>query len=466
MGAMRVCMLSEGCYPVRPGGLSALGHAFIRWMPDVRFQVYALTSPEFTTPVFPTLPNIDSCTIAQLLSPFPRKEPAMPAGVSQAVGRSIQNVLRGTPLDLEVIVDAYRRYGLDKNWLLSRACWDSIVDYCSTEAPEEPFADSFWTIVNLYSLVFDTLSVLPNIPKADVYHALSVGHAGVIGALAKTYHDGPMVLTEQGLYLVERQKELSRPGFTPFFREQHMRYSESLLHTCYQHADRVVPPSSQHVAMEIKLGLPREKIQVIQNGIEVDRFPPGPPRDSAIPVVSCFARVVPIKGLEVLIEAARLVLQKHEAEFFVLGEVQEEDYYGQCLRQVEEAGIGERFKFMGHVDTLEWYHRTDIFTLTSHSEGVPYSLLEAMSCGLPSVCTAVGGVPDIVTEDVGYLVPPNRPDELAERLGRLISDRGLRQRMGKNATEVAAQKHDVRKMAASFEELYWRVIDDRRNRRG
>jgi len=63
----------------------------------------------------------------------------------------------------------------------------------------------------------------------------------------------------------------------------------------------------------------REKIQVIQNGIEVDRFPPGPSRNSATPVVACFARIVAIKGIEVLIEAARLVLQKHEAEFFVLG---------------------------------------------------------------------------------------------------------------------------------------------------
>ena len=458
-------MVAEGCYPVRPGGLSTVAHSLIREMPNVRFHVYALTSPEFTTPVFPRLPNVDSWIIAQLLTPFPRKASRLPVKVSEAVARSMQNILRGTPLDLEVIVDADRKYGLDKNWLLSRACWDSIVDYYSTIAPDEPFVDSFWIIANLYSLVFDVLSVLPNVPEADVYHALSAGHAGIIGAMGKIRNHGSLVLTEQGLYLVERQKELSRQGIAEFFRNQHMRYSESLLQTVYKYADRVVPPSSQHVAMETGLGLPREKIQMIQNGIEVDRFPPGPSRNSGTPVVACFARIVAIKGIEVLIEAARLVLQKHEAEFFVLGEVQEEDYYQRCLKQVEEAGIGERFKFMGHVDTLDWYHKADIFTLSSHSEGVPYALLEAMSCGLPSVCTAVGGVADIITEDMGYLVPPNRPDEMADKLGLLIADRELRHRMGRKATEVAHQKYDVRDMAARFEELYWRVTDERRNRR-
>ena len=199
-------MVAEGCYPVRPGGLSTVAHSLIREMPNVRFHVYALTSPEFTTPVFPRLPNVDSCIIAQLLTPFPRKAARVPVKVSEAVARSMQNVLRGTPLDLEVIVDADRKYGLDKNWLLSRACWDSIVDYYSTTVPDEPFVDSFWTIANLYSLVFDILSVLPNVPKADVYHALSAGHAGVIGALGKIQNHGSLVLTEQGLLLVERQK--------------------------------------------------------------------------------------------------------------------------------------------------------------------------------------------------------------------------------------------------------------------
>jgi len=456
-------MVTEGSYPIRTGGLSTLAHFLIRAMNNVRFHVYAVTSPEFTKPTYPKLPNVASYIIAPLMTPFPDKAIKMPAKVSAGIARSMQNTLYGTPLDLEVIVNAYKYYGLDKSWLLSRECWDSIIDYYSKNAPDEPFVDSYWNIFNLYALVFDILSVLPKLPKADIYHALSAGHAGIISALGKLLYKRSFILTEQGLYLIERQQELSRQDITEFYRSQHMRFAETIVKTVYKYSDRVVPPSSRHVAIETGLGLPIGKIKIIRNGIEVDKFVPGPLRNGSIPAVGCFARVVSIKGIEVLIEAARIILEKQKADFFVLGEVQEEDYYQECLKLVERVGIGDRFKFMGHVNTLDWYRKVDIFTLSSHSEGVPYALLEAMSCGLPSVCTAVGGVPDILTDGTGYLVPPNQPEQLADKLGLLIADRDLRRQMGEKASRVANEKYDVRDMAANFEKLYREVIDERQS---
>ncbi len=453
-------MVSEGSYPIRFGGLSTLAHFLIRAMQTTRFDVYAITTPEFTKPAYPKLPNVDSIIVAPLTTPFPSRRSKLPARVADGVARSIQNTLHGRPLDLEVIIDAYRDYGLDKNWLLSRACWDSITNYCQDNAPDEPFVDSYWNIFNLYALVLDILSVLPQLPRADVYHALSAGHAGIISAMGKLLYGGSLVLTEQGLYLNERQKELSRHDVTEFFRKHHMRFAETIVKTVYKYADRVVPPSQKHVAIETGLGLPIEKIEIIQNGIEVDKFLPGPPRNGGTPVVACFARVVAIKGIEVLIRAAKIVLDKQKADFLVLGEVQEEDYYQECLQLVSQMGIGDRFKFMGHVDPIDWYHNVDIFALSSHSEGVPYALLEAMSCGLPSVCTAVGGVPEIVVEGTGYVVPPNQPDQLAEKLGVLIGDRDLRVRMGQKATREANEKYDVRVMAARFQDLYRTVMSE------
>jgi len=167
--------------------------------------------------------------------------------------------------------------------------------------------------------------------------------------------------------------------------------------------------------------------------------------------------VVPIKGIEVLIKAARSVLQSQQANFVVVGEVQDEPYYKECLKMVQEMGIGDHFHFVGHKDPLEWYHQVDIFTLSSISEGVPYALLEAMSCGLPSVCTAVGGVPEIIQEGLGYLVLPNHPEQLAEKLGLLISNRSLRKEMGRRASEQAHAKYHIRDMASRFLTLYEEV---------
>jgi glycosyltransferase involved in cell wall biosynthesis len=216
-----------------------------------------------------------------------------------------------------------------------------------------------------------------------------------------------------------------------------------------------VPPCHSHIAIEQEFGADLDKIEVIANGIDCNRFVPGPPRDEAPLVVGCFARVVPIKGITVLIRAAETVLKKHQAKFIVIGDIQDEDYYHECQELVEELGLKDHFRFTGHVNSLEWYHHVDIFVLPSLSEGVPYALLEAMSCGLPCVCTAVGGVPEILSDvSVGYVVPPNEPDSLAEKICELLENEPLRKRMGLRATELAGEKYTIEGMVKKFRRLY------------
>ena len=174
--------------------------------------------------------------------------------------------------------------------------------------------------------------------------------------------------------------------------------------------------------------------------------------------MAAFARVVPIKGITNLVQAAKIVCEKSPADFVVLGDIQDQEYYTQCQDLVKNLGLENQFKFMGHSDAAEWYHKVDIFTLPSISEGVPYALLEAMSCGLPSVCTAVGGVPEIISDGVGYVVPPNRPDLLAEKLSLLVNDKKLRTKMGQRAIEVANAKYDIDEMAGKFRTLYKELV--------
>ncbi len=450
---MKVCIIAEGSYPVRRGGLSTLAHFLINAMKDDRFDVYCVSDPAFHQPVYPKLPNVDNFIIVPLLTSVPVKR-RIPRELAGRIGVSLTNTLFGTPMDLEPLIAAYKKYHSGKNWLLTRACWDSIVAYYSRYAPEESFVDAYWNIFNIYALIFDILSGVDRLPRADVYHALSAGHAGIMGSFGKLLYGAPFILTEQGFFLTERQNELSHQKVTPFYMRQHMRFAEAIVKTVYRYADRVVPPSARHVAIERSMGVPETKIQVIRNGIEVDKFMPGPAKNGHVPVVGCFARIVPIKAIDNLIKAAKLILEKQPAEFVVVGEVQEQKYYEECQKLVDALGLGERFHFIGYADALEWYHKVDIFTLASHSEGVPYALLEAMSCGLPSVCTDVGGVPEMMPEGTGYIVPPNKPEALAEKLGELIANPQLRKEMGAKATQVANARYDVRDMARNFHELY------------
>jgi glycosyltransferase involved in cell wall biosynthesis len=384
----------------------------------------------------------------------------MPKEISAKVAKSLQNTFYGTPMDIETLVEAIDKYGLNKAWLLSKNYWNIVVDYYIKSQPKEEFINFFWAILGLHLVLFDVIKSLHNVTQCDVYHAVSVGYAGLIGAFAKVRYNSPLVITEQGFYLLERKRELQNAKFSDWYKQQIMLFSESIVKTSYKYANRVVPPSHLHIPVETGLGLPLEKIEVINNGIECEQFYPGPPRANGLPVVGLFARVVPIKGIELLVDAASIVLEKHNAEFLVIGQVQDEEYYQHCLKLVEEAGISDHFKFLGHQNSLDWYHKVDIFTLSSLSEGVPYSLLEAMSCGLPSVCTAVGGVPEIIEEGLGYVVPSGATQMLAEKLALLIANKELRKEIGNRATQQANAKYNIRGMADRFLELYDTAIEE------
>ena len=96
----------------------------------------------------------------------------------------------------------------------------------------------------------------------------------------------------------------------------------------------------------------------------------------------------------------------------------------------------------------------DVFCLSSHHEGLPVSLMDAMTLGLPTVATHVGGIPEAVRHNIeGLLVPPGRPELLAAALQTMCSDEALRTRAGKRAQE-RSPRYDARVAAERLEQLY------------
>ncbi|MGD9130305.1 MAG: glycosyltransferase [Candidatus Bathyarchaeota archaeon] len=110
-------------------------------------------------------------------------------------------------------------------------------------------------------------------------------------------------------------------------------------------------------------------------------------------------------------------------------------------------GLNSRVFFLGQVDhSMVWdfLQRAKVFVLPSVSEGTPRAIIEAMACGLPIVATKVGGVPEVITNDVnGFLVPPQDEDALAEAIENLLKDANLRKRIS-NENREKAKKYDMR----------------------
>jgi glycosyltransferase involved in cell wall biosynthesis len=121
----------------------------------------------------------------------------------------------------------------------------------------------------------------------------------------------------------------------------------------------------------------------------------------------------------------------------------------------DELGLGDRVLLLGRRDdAVRVLAACDVFTMASDNEGLPVALMEALALGLPVAATAVGGIPEAVTDGVeGLLVPPTRPEALADAIETITNDDELRARLAA-AAAVAGERFDIRVAATRIEQIY------------
>ncbi len=159
---------------------------------------------------------------------------------------------------------------------------------------------------------------------------------------------------------------------------------------------------------------------VVSGGIDAARFHPSDDNPSTDLILT--GRLVEIKRIDIFLQAVKGVAGKIPGvKAVVVGDGKLRDYL-QSL--AADLGIDRNVSFVGHQPDVEkWLHRAKIFVLTSDSEGLSLSMMEAMMCGLPAVVSDVGDLGDLVEHGVnGYLVPRRSPELFADFLVRLLSD--------------------------------------------
>jgi glycosyltransferase involved in cell wall biosynthesis len=195
-----------------------------------------------------------------------------------------------------------------------------------------------------------------------------------------------------------------------------------------------------------------------ERGLEA-RAEIGIPAD--VPVVGTVSSLVPMKGLENFIAAARTIAEaNHDARFVVVGSTPSSHAaYGERLqRQAAELRLPRPILFTGErTDVERWYPAFDVSVVASvpRSEGTTTTALEAQSCGVPVVATRVGAVPDAVEDGVtGLLVDPEQPTAIAEAVLRLFDDEALRSRLAAAGREAAVARFDAERAADVYVEAY------------
>jgi glycosyltransferase involved in cell wall biosynthesis len=195
------------------------------------------------------------------------------------------------------------------------------------------------------------------------------------------------------------------------------------------------------------------------SGIQ-DAKTPGETRRGEAPLrtIGIAARLSEEKRHADLLEAMKLVLEREPgAQLLVVGD----GPLGPLLKEhARKLGIAESVTFAGYrKDVFDELARMDVFALPSRSEGLPISIVEAMAAGLPVVATTVGGIPEVVHEGTtGYLVPPFRPDLLAEALLKLFSDPLQARAMGSRGRELVAGQFTWRNFVEAHERMYRELV--------
>lgn len=244
----------------------------------------------------------------------------------------------------------------------------------------------------------------------------------------------------------------------------HRSWRNKVMNSIYRLSTQVVVNSTAVRAILLQTyGLSSEKVRVVYNGVDVQRFASARrDRSKLLPDVEINSKVVAVvanmysrvKGHDQLIAAATNVCKiLPETIFILVGDGQERPRLEQLVRQ---AGLEKNFIFLGsRKDIPELLACCDLSVLPSEAEAMPNALLEAMASGLPVIATGVGGSLEVIEDGInGLLVPPRNPEALAAAILRVLRDPSFAARLARAGQERIGIQFSFDRLIAQFEQLY------------
>jgi glycosyltransferase involved in cell wall biosynthesis len=460
--------MTEGTYPFGFGGVSVWCDQLIRGMPGYDFHLVALVATPAEAAVWSLPGNVASMVKVPLWGPPPAPLP----GSRRSGGLPRRLLCQLVSVLLDSSADAQHRFGdvlhelfdyaTHRGNLSAGLASDKAVRLLSEAwlarwpAGEQP-APTLHDAVTAMQLLDHSLRPLSYPPvEADVGHAVTNG-LGLLPALtAKWRHGMPVIITEHGVYLREQYLQNRRSPYRWPVKALYLGFMRHLCAVGYQEAAAITPGNIYNRRWEERLGADPARIRTVYNGVDPASFPALDGEPDVL-TISWVGRVDPIKDLETLIRAFALVhADLPEARLRLFGSAPKgrEAYLHTCQALADELGVSESVTFEGRVEDIrDAYAAGTIVVLSSVSEGFPYSLIEAMTCGRTCVATDVGGVTEAVG-DTGLVVPPRNPERMARACLTLLRDPAQRQRLGAAARARALEHFTVDGAVNTFDEIY------------
>ncbi|MCG3043531.1 GT4 family glycosyltransferase PelF [Streptomyces fenghuangensis] len=464
-GTPSVTLLTEGTYPHSHGGVSVWCDQLVNGMPDVDFRVIAVTGTGRERPVWRTPAHVRQTHTLPLWGPpppgraprgrelrrfltaledfllallDPESEGLFPAGLHTMAGHASRGAL-SPALRTEAAARTLARL-----WNRPRL----------TTAAARPTLHDALTGVDLLEHALRPLAAPP--VTGGVAHAVSGGLATLPALVAHHRHGVPFLLTEHGVYLRERYLGSRAEPYRWPVKALLLGLYRLLAEEGYRRAALVTPGNRYNRRWEEHGGTPPERIRTVYNGVDPTAFPPAGPEPEQ-PTLSWAGRIDPIKDLATLIRAFALVRKEiPAARLRIFGGTPRgaEAYRASMEALAAELGAAGGVTFEGRVEDIrDAYAAGNAVMLSSVSEGFPFTLIEAMSCGRATVSTDVGGVREAVGE-CGLVVPPRDPEAMARAALRLLRNPGERARMGEGARLRVIEQFTLRQTISAFRDIY------------
>jgi len=474
---MKVTITAEGTYPHQFGGVSVWCDQLIRALPGYEFEVVALVATGTEAVQWQLPPQVRRLVTVPLWGP-PPKPPAV---------RRLRPCRRGVPLVVRDLMDVLldddataNRFGAVLRDLHEFAQARSLTGALAGEQTARLLAGMWrerWPLTaerrgvrpaDIRPTLYDAVTGLrlvehalrplshPAVP-ADVVHAVTNGLGALPALAAKWQYQVPMLVSEHGVCMREHYLHLRNPQFNWTVKDLYLRFLAQVCALGYREAEVITPGNVYNKRWEEQLGADGDRVRTVYNGVNPDDFP-ALTEEPEVPTISWVGRIDPIKDLETLLRAFALVVaEMPEARLRIFGAPPRgrEAYLERCKTLAGDLGIEASARFEGRIPEIrDAYAAGHIVVLCSISEGFPYSLIEAMTCGRPCVASDVGGVSEALTHDAGIVVPPRDPAALAAACLTLLRDADLRKSLGVTARRRALEHFTVDRAVRAFDEIY------------
>ena len=391
---MRICMVVEGCYPYAVGGVSSWVHGIIQAFPEHEFVLVTIVSSRAQRGEFVYELPKNVLEVHELYLQDNDWGGRRKVRMNRTEYNALRSLLLDQRIDWETLFDFFQKKRPSLNGLLMGEDFlHAVEEFYRLNYSQVVFSDFLWMMRSIYLPLFFTLEM--RLPRADLYHCLCTGYAGVLGSMAKHLYGSPLMISEHGIYTREREEELVKAKWVQgLYKNVWINQFRKMSRLAYDRADLVTSLYEHARTLQVELDCPEQKTLVTPNGIHVDAFQdlPGKTEEDGDRInVGAVLRVTPIKDVKTMIQAFGFAKEREPAlKLWIMGPWEEDEEYARdCFDLVEDMGLQD-VVFTGRINVKEYLGRMDMTILTSISEGQPLTILESFAAHRPVIATDVG----------------------------------------------------------------------------